>query len=172
MTKEINGNTDKLTMKFHHVFAALLLSGCVTVDVGSSKSEPAKNVAYLPPPLPFQNSASKSSDKLWISPTGNTISYLSDCGGSQEPTLEQLENEALGSLIDLKILKTEKVDYNNRAALKTVAEGKVDGVEVKMNLVTLKKNNCNYTLVYGGISKNFDKELPSFQKFVESFKAP
>ena len=160
-------------MKNHLVIATLLLSGCVTVDVAPKKAESAQNVMYADPAPPFKSSANKSTDRLWISAkSGNTISYLSECGGSQEPTLEQLENEALGSLIDMKILSSEKIDYNNREALKTLAEGKVDGVKVKMNLLTLKKNNCNYTLVYGGVAKKFDAEQSYFQTFLESFKAP
>lgn len=160
-------------MKFQLALASLFFTGCVTVDVGSSKSEPAKNVDYTAPSAPFKPSTTKNSDKLWISAeSGNSLSYLSDCGGSQEPTLEQLENEALSSLVDLKILQTEKLDYNNREALKTLAEGKIDGVKVKMSLLTLKKNNCNYTLIYGGVAKNFDKELPQFQSFLKNFRAP
>ncbi len=160
-------------MKNHLVIATFLLSGCVTVDVAPKKTESAQNVMYTDPALPFKSSPNKSTDRLWISTTsGNTISYLSECGNPQEPTLEQLENEALGSLIDLKILSSEKIDYNNREALKTIAEGKVDGVKVKMNLLTLKKNNCNYTLVYGGVVKNFDAEQSYFQTFIKSFKAP
>jgi len=160
-------------MKLHLVFAALLVSGCVTVDVGSSKSEPAKNVSYDDPQNPFEKSKTKTSDHLWLSHrTGNSISYLSDCGATQEPTLEQLESEALSSLSELKVLNTQKIQYNHREALKTMVEGRVDGVPVKMNLVTLKKNNCNYTLVYGAVSKNFETEISHFEKFVGSFKAP
>ncbi len=162
-------------MRFHLVIAALCLGsmGCVTVDVGGPKSAPAKNVTYSEPALPFKPSSSKSSDRLWISTeSGNSISYLSDCGGAQEPSLEQLENEALASLVDLKIVQTEKFPYNSREALKTIAEGKVDGVKVKLSLLTLKKNNCNYTLIYGGIAKTFDKEQKHFQTFIDNFKAP
>lgn len=166
-------NADSLSMKNHLVIASFLFSGCVTVDVAPKKSEPAQNVIYVDPASPFKSSPNKSTDRLWISTTsGNTISYLSECGNSQEPTLEQLENDALGGLVELKILHSEKIDYNSREALKTLAEGKVDGVKVKMNLLTLKKNNCNYTLVYGGVSKNFDAEQAYFQTFLGGFKAP
>lgn len=174
--QEFLKKADKKSMKFQLVIASSLLfilSSCVTVDVGGPKSEPAKNVSYSNPPVPFRLAPAKNTDRLWISSdSGNSISYLSDCGGAQEPTLEQLENEALASLVDLKILRTEKVEYNNREALKTLAEGKVDGVKVKMSLLTLKKNNCNYTLIYGGVSKNFDKEEKFFQNFIQDFKAP
>lgn len=150
-----------------------LFSSCVTVDLPSSKLKSAENVNFVGPEAPFESSNTSTSDQLWISKrTGNSISYLSECQSNQELALEQIENDALSTLQELKILDSQKIDYNNREALKTTALGKVDGVLVMMRILTLKKNNCSYTLVYGGIKKNFETEINQFETFLKGFKAP
>ncbi|MGZ3798128.1 MAG: hypothetical protein ACXVB1_17280, partial [Pseudobdellovibrionaceae bacterium] len=104
--------------------------------------------------------------------TGNTISFLSDCNGNVDPTLEQLENESLAVLDKLKILETKNFNFNGREGLRTQAQGEVDGVPVQTELIVFKKNNCNYTLSYGGVLKSFSLEKKYFDIFIESFKAP
>jgi hypothetical protein len=166
-------------MKNHHlqhfifIFLSLTLGACVSVNIPTSSGTPAKDIKYDEPSSPFSSIKVKSGDKAWISSkTGNTISFLSDCNASNDPSLQQLENDTLVVLDKLKILSTKQLDFNGREASATLAQGEVDGVPVKTQLLVFKKNNCNFTLSYGGVLSKFDSEKNYFDKFTESFKAP
>lgn len=149
------------------------MGACVSVKLPSATGTPAKNVEFHTPEKPYQEIKVLTGDKAWLSSkTGNTISFLSDCNGTIDPTLQQLERESLAVFDKLMILQTKTIDFNGREALITQAQGEVDGVPVKTELIVFKKNNCNYTLSYGGVLKNFDTEKKYFDSFSESFKAP
>lgn len=165
-------------MKNHHLrnflFCCFLLftAACVSVKIPTSTGTRATGVKAEPPPAPYEEIKGSSADKAWLSSkTGNTISYLSDCNAG-DPTLQQLETESLMGLTKLKVLESKTTTFNGREALSTQAQGEVDGVSVKTELIVFKKNNCNYTLSYGGLLKNFDKERTAFAKFLEGFRAP
>ncbi len=149
------------------------MGACVSVKLPSSTGTPAKDVEYNSPKKPFHEIKVLAGDKAWLSSkTGNTISFLSDCNGTVDPSLQQLQSESLVVLDKLKILQTKNFDFNGREALLTQAQGEVDGIPVKTELIVFKKNNCNYTLSFGGILNNFDDEKKYFDSFSESFKAP
>ncbi len=162
-----------LAQNIFFAFIFLTLAGCVTVDVGGSKAKSARNVKFEKPGSPFASSSDGTGDQTWISEkTGNSISYLSECERQVELNLEQLESEALSVLEKMKIEKSERLGFNGREAVRTVASGKVDGVDVKMQLLTFKKNNCNYSLSYGAVSSKYDLELSQFDQFMKGFQAP
>ncbi|MGZ6427251.1 MAG: hypothetical protein ACXWQ4_17815 [Bdellovibrio sp.] len=146
---------------------------CVSVKLPSGKITPAKNVEYKAPPAPFKEIAVENSDKAWLSrETGNTISFLSECGGNIELSLKQIETDSLSALADLETLKEEEISYNGRAARQSLSKGTIDGVPVQLALLVFKKNGCNFTLIYGGKRKNFETEKRFFDTFKDSFEAP
>ena len=152
---------------------SLLLGGCVSIQLPGGKSTPAKDVVWTAPGSEFKELKDGVYDKAWISTkTGNTISYLSDCGTTAEPTLQQLETESLSSLNDVKITTDEGLIFNGRAARSSTASGTLDGVPVRVSLLVFKKNGCNYTLSYGGLEKQFASEERVFENFKNNFKAP
>lgn len=152
---------------------SLFMGACVSVNIPTSAGTPAKDVQFNEPSGPFKNLKVKTADQAWLSAkTGNTISFLSDCNASVDPTLKQMENESIAVLDKLVIKSSQQIDFNGREALQTVAHGEVDGVQVETQLVVFKKNNCNYTIIYGGLSKNYETENKQFQSFLESFRAP
>lgn len=155
------------------IFIALDLSACISVQLPSGSAAPAKDVTYNAPAKPFQEIKVASADKAWLSKTtGNTISFISDCRGSIDPSLEQIENESLAVLEKLKIVHSKSLNYNGRDARRTQAMGEMDGVQVKTELIIFKKNGCNFTLSYGGVAKSFETEISQFETFLEGFKAP
>jgi hypothetical protein len=147
--------------------------GCVSVNLPKQTGHKAEQVDLHVPAKPFSEMNSQNADRAWISDkTGNTISYLSDCDNPSDPTLQQLESETLGVLNEMKVLFTQNINFNSREAIDTLAEGLVDGVAVRMKLITFKKNNCSYSLVYGGLKEKFDAEIKYFNDFIKGFKAP
>ena len=151
----------------------LYLSSCVSVNLPSSSGTKSVAIELKAPAKPFIPIDNKGADKAWISQkNGNTISYLSDCGSPLDPPLQQIESDTLNFLENLKILSSETKTFNGRESLETTAQGNVDGVAVKMRVLTFKKNNCSYSLVYGGVKDKFSIELGDFDHFLQGFKAP
>lgn len=146
---------------------------CVSVNLPSSSGWKSKEVVIETPAKPFAPMDNKNADKAWISEkNGNTISYISDCGSPLDPSLQQIESDTLNFLENLKILSSDSKYFNGRESLETFAQGNVDGVSVKMRVLTFKKNNCSYSLVYGGVKDKFNAELGFFDQFLKAFKAP
>lgn len=154
------------------LFFCVLSASCISV-FPTQKTKKADAISLAPPSSPYSSISNKLSDKAWISATtGNTISYLSECDSANEASLKQLQNDSLSALNNAETLSNEEIIYNGRAALSSVARGDLDGIPVQLKLIVFKKNNCNYTLTYGGLSKHFASELGVFNKFTESFQAP
>lgn len=152
------------------ILSALVVS-CVSVNLPGRKSVPAKGVEFSSPASPFKSIDAANSDKAWLSSsTGNTISFVSDCGGA-DPSLQQMETESLAALSNLDV-KSDTLMFNGREARQSVATGTVDGIAVQLALLVFKKNNCNYTLSYGGVQKQFAAEQKHFEDFKAQFKAP
>jgi hypothetical protein len=86
--------------------------------------------------------------------------------------LKGLESEALSALNNMQVISHESWTYNDREALRSMSEGQVDGVSVKMSLVIFKKNNCSFTLSYVGRSSLFPANQTEFSAFVERFQVP
>lgn len=162
-------------MKNHFIICILflLLGSCVSVSLPGKKVVSATDVHFDAPPSPFKEIKMANVDKAWLSgKTANTISYFSECGNPADPSLETLETDALSAINDIDVLKSENVQYNGREARQTIVAGKLDGVPVKMSLLLLKKNGCNYTLSYGGTASQFLQEESLFENFKRNFKAP
>lgn len=151
----------------------IFLSGCVSVELPNSKTTSAKDVKWSAPGGPFKEIKATNSDKTWMSSsTGNTISFLSECGNTADPSLQILESESLSAIGKINPVSAKVFDFNSRAARESVSSGEVDGVPVQLKLLVFKKNGCNYTLSYGGVLKNFAIEEKYFEDFKQNFKAP
>lgn len=148
------------------------LAGCVSVQLPSLDGTRASSVEFQAPASPFSQLKSDIADKAWMSSqTGNTISYLSDCGAKLDPSLDQLIDESAQSL-DTPVVKSEALTFNHRAAKIASVDGVVDGIPMKLKLLVLKKNDCNYTLSYTAKPSAYDREVQAFETFTQSFKAP
>lgn len=155
------------------LFLGSLFTGCISLQLPGSKNQRAKNVQTLDPVKPFKKIKADNADQTWISSnTGNTISFLSECGNANDTSLQIIESESLGAISNLSRNKTQELNYNGRQAQQTEATGEVDGVKVKIVLLVFKKNGCSYLISYGGVEKDFDQELSHFETFKENFKAP
>lgn len=86
--------------------------------------------------------------------------------------LEGIQQSMLYGIDSIKILKSVTMTYNEREALNSVVEGKVDGVDTKLELMILKKNRCTYMISYVALAKAFESDNKTFQNFLKSFEAP
>lgn len=160
-------------MAFLVFFTCAFQISCVSVNLGSGKSEKAADIQLSEPGEPFVSTKDSMSDRLWTSSkTGNSISYLSECSLKADPSLEALQSDYTTVLKNPEITTSELVNFNRREGIRFQSKGTLDGVRVKFEALIFKKNNCNYTLTYGGREKNFDKEQKFFEQFLKDFVVP
>jgi hypothetical protein len=112
-------------------------------------------------------------DLAWQnSKTGNTLAVLTECSETIDPSLKSLEGEMVQALDTPNTLKSENSVFEDRESLRSLVAGKVDGVPVKMDILTFKKNSCSYILTYMGKSEKFDQDHQIFENFLKGFKVP
>ena len=150
----------------------LVFTACLSVSL-SPKITKSDNVQFSPPDRQFEKINSPGADQAWQDKKlGNSISFLSSCDDPADPTLENIERDMLGSLDNAKVLNTRDAFFDGRESRKSRAEGSIDGIQATIEVLTFKKNNCTYSISYVATKKNFETDLPVFNKFLESFKAP
>lgn len=143
------------------------------MSLKAPKTTKASGMKWQAPASPFQALSDSSVDVAWLSEkTGNTISVLSECQAPTDRSLETLQSESLSLLSKLEKIEEQSLDFNGRRALRTKARGEVDGIPVMISVVTLKKNGCNYSLSFTGVSRNHGQETEVFERFLQSFEAP
>ncbi len=154
-------------------FLFFFLNGCISVDLKpKSTSQKAEAISFEAPKQPFEEIKSNTGDRVWISGfTGNTISYLTECNSNSDVKLEELLKDATTFIEEKVEIQTTYKPYNQRASIQSILSGSLDGVPIQVHLIIFKKNQCTYTLTYGGTFDKFKIETEYFNKFVENFKA-
>jgi hypothetical protein len=151
----------------------LMMIGCVSVGLNDTKVQRSTKVRFSAPGGAFTEKRSDSLDHLWEnSKNGNSISFMSDCSDTTDPSLESIQQGILHGVERLKVLSNETISYNDREALRSITSGSVDGVDTAMDLVVFKKNGCIYALNYVGVRPQFEDDKAAFSKFLDRFHAP
>jgi hypothetical protein len=138
-------------------FISLVLSGCVSVQLGNQKSHKADDISFQKPGDSFKSISTENVDQAWQSEkTGNTLAFLSECQPAVEVSLQTLQTEPLSALTNPQIIKTASENFNERGSSFAIAEGQIDGVPVTIALLVFKKNGCNFTLSFSGRKSVFE----------------
>jgi hypothetical protein len=152
------------------LLGCLSLSSCVSVKLAPEVEKSTRTV--FTPPAGFVEAKIPPADQAWKSPkTGNTISYFSECGNLAS-SLEQTRDDVLATLPKSKLISSQTIEHDEREALDSLLEGKVEGIPIKMALFLYQKNGCRYSLSYTGRKSLFDQELEQFRGFQKGFRAP
>ena len=155
------------------IASALLLSSCLSVNIGGGKMKKSEGVKISAPPAPFQDAKNQNADRAWINKkNGNTISYLSVCNDPADPSIEAASQDLFNDLTGSQIVKTEHFSFNHRDALRTEVKGEIDGVPTQITAVIFKRNDCMYTISYVGVVKAYADDHARFESFLTSFEAP
>ena len=155
-----------------YILFCFLLTGCINLPFGGNQKIRSSTIAVTAPTTPYEKSDSKHVDQGWIHPkSGSTISYLSDCSDSPDVSLKQMEITALSGLYNLKILEqSDNYFFSDRKALRTKAQGDVDGVVVNVELLVVKKNGCRYTFTLTGFPQTFTQAQSDFNQFLKGVR--
>ena len=149
------------------------LSGCINLSLPQSTVTRANDASFKAPPSPYASLSNEKADQAWgSSATGNIISFYSECTAKSDFTLRDLQQESLNALEDGQTVEQKEIDFNGRKALRSLMMGRVEGLDMKVEQVLLKKNSCNYILSYTALGKHFEREREHFEAFVNAFKVP
>ena len=166
----------KNTWTMKHItklFVCLLFSGCVSVNFKSEPPKKSENMIFVSPSSAYQKVSSVHLDHSWQnSSNGATISVLSECQNSTDPTLENIFRGITSELNRVDVIESHRVDYNSRVALHAQVEGDVDGVLTRFELMIFKKNSCMYILTYAATANAFASGQKEFRNFVKGFVVP
>ena len=161
--------------KILQMFALMVLStavGCVSVGLKKEPVVKSDKYNFQNPNSPFSKVDPDNADHAWRNPkTGNTIAVISDCNPNRDPELMIMESESIQALHGAKVISSNYMNYNDREGLRSIAEGTVDGVPVKIEVLNFKKSACMYSLTYFGRSKGFSGDQSVFENFIKGFSA-
>lgn len=151
----------------------MLSTSCVSVELGKNDVHPADDLDFESPSFPFERVKIEKTDQAWISKrTGNTLSFLSECGKATDLTLDQISEESYSVLDSNVLVHREEFMYQKRKALQVDVLGKLDGIPIKARILAFKKNGCNFSLNYVALEKSYSSELEVFSQFVADFSVP
>ena len=140
--------------------------GIETPDVNK-----AENISFQEP-VGFSSFEQEPLDKAWRNlKNGNTISFLTECKSSTDPSHKTIRDGIISGISEASIISQKMIQFNNRPTLDSIIKGAVDGIPTKMRILILKKDECIYTITYVGLDNYYDDDAPSFNKFIEEFKA-
>jgi hypothetical protein len=101
--------------------------------------------------------------------TGSIIFVNSICQKYNEVELTQLTDNILRGIDNLKIERKEEINYSERKAIRTSANGLMDGVPTFLDFLTVKKSGCVYDFVLICSKKDArQKDLDDFQTLLNS----
>lgn len=150
-----------------------VLSGCVSVELGSNKTQKAVGVKLSAPTAPFQKSTGDNVDAIWRNAgNANAISFISDCGDTSDPSLQSIEQGVLSGLYPYSYQSQKDLQFEGRAARRIQVEGQVDGVKSTVELLIFKRNSCIYILSYVGLAQHHSENQQQFEDFIQGFHAP
>lgn len=161
-------------MNIINLLLVFVISGCVSVNIPlSSKYPKAENVSYKEPTLPFvKQSVQNNLDGLWISKdTKSTIGFYSLCSKNLPP-LRNARSNSLHGIENAQVIKEETLRYNQREALKSIIEGKLEGFVFQIESMLFIKDSCLFEISYVSYKENFEKERQIYNSFLEGFKVP
>ena len=101
---------------------------------------------------------------------GATVGVSTICKDVGETSLEGLAQQELVGIERRETVEQGHVQVDGREAVEWLVKGTVDGVEIQVNLVVLRKGKCVYDLNLVGRPATFELARSDFRAFVRGFK--
>lgn len=102
---------------------------------------------------------------------GATIAIDAFCGaGYEDLPLKLLTNHLLSGVTDIKVRRETDFMLDGRGALRTVVDGRMDGVPMVFDIVVLKKNRCNIDFMCIAPPNRYNEAAVDFEAFYSGFR--
>jgi hypothetical protein len=108
-------------------------------------------------------------DLAWYTEdTGHALQVNSTCQGEDVP-LDVLTRHLLMGFTERQAVSEGKVVVDEREALRSHYQAKLDGVPVELLMVVLKKDRCVYDFTYVAPLGRFEERVGDFESLVHGF---
>lgn len=87
-----------------------------------------------------------------------------------DASLSVLTNHLHTGITEKKTLSTSPLMLDGRAALRSVVQGKVDGVSIVLDSVVIKKDVCLFDFALISPLANYPQAKPDFENFFQGFQ--
>lgn len=172
MLKKFNRLANQTSLSLVILTGCLTMS-CVSVSIKQPKYSKAKDVQFSSPNPPFTEMPAAHVDHAWSHPlTGSSISYVTECSEQSDPPLEGVTQSLFHSLKQRQPLFSRSDSFNGRMAIHEAAQGKVDGVDTRLEVLVFKKDHCLYILNFVSSPEAYQKDSATFNKFISGFRVP
>jgi hypothetical protein len=138
----------------------LLLASCATAPLAPGPLSPA-----------WQPARRDGGSVAFHHPSGGTIAAAASCDPEDDLPRHVLMNHLLIGIEQRRESGREITRVAGRDALRTRLRGVLDGVEVAMDLVVLRKGGCTYDLVLVAAPAALERRRPDFDRFLAGFVA-
>lgn len=110
-------------------------------------------------------------DRAWVNDAlGATIYTDSNCGPRYAETrIEDLATELVSGFRSLEDLREEYRMVGDREGILRVHQGRLDGILMRVSIVVVNKNACNYDFAFISPPENFDSGWASYEKVIQGF---
>ena len=113
----------------------------------------------------------KGAEQAWIIPNeGSSLLIDSTCKVVDQSTpLVALTAQLLIGMTEQALLEQQFIPYQNREALISTFDLKIDGIPSKLHALVLKKDGCVFDIVLTCSPDNYTKRLADFERLQSLF---
>ncbi len=123
------------------------------------------------PPDTWRKVELAENDLAFVAPTSaHSLAVNSTCHDFGDASLEVLTSHLLIGFTDRVKVSEEPGTLDGRASLSSRYLARLDGVEVELALVVMKKDGCAYDFTYVAPHGRFDEQATTFQALLARFK--
>jgi hypothetical protein len=102
--------------------------------------------------------------------TSAVILANASCEEYEDASLKVLTKHLLIGFTDRETLSTEEFTLDGREALSSTVLAQLDGVQLQMTFVVIKKDYCIYDMSYTAPVSTYDAGIAEFMGLVQSFE--
>ncbi|MEZ4815607.1 MAG: hypothetical protein R3A80_10445 [Bdellovibrionota bacterium] len=149
------------------LLASCSISGPLRVDKSASGY-------FFPPPEAgwTQLAPQEGAEVLYQNKNGALLSVSSICERYEESSLESLARSALTPIKHFKDKDAGRFQLDGREAFQVYGAGKVDGVEVEIDFVAWRKDECLFDFSVQASPSLNSSTRASFLKMLKKFRYP
>ena len=109
-------------------------------------------------------------DLAWYTPdTGHALSVNASCDQREDASLEVLTRHLLAGFTERQEVSHDTVVLDEREALRSHYQAKLDGVPVELLLLVLKKDRCVYDFTYVAPLGRYAERVGDLEALVQGF---
>jgi hypothetical protein len=160
----------KFTQVCGSAFMVICLSGCAIFGGGGSDIQRVKDYSLQTPTDWVKADAEGESDEAYRLPSGSIATVTSSCGRNSRQSPEILTKQLLIGARQIQVSKREKLFINEKGALRSLVNAKLDGVPFNLDIIVVASSPCAFDFSLVSPKPIPDVEREQFVEYAKSLK--